>query len=133
MQPIKETSSKLTSSSAQSSPSDMMDDQNSKLTEIRNLAKTVADQQLKINKLEKQNGDIFKSVAEILKQSENISTEVNGSKCELKKASYYPSPEIIISSVPAQFNMDPREIVNSVLQILDVPQSMADVLEARLI
>lgn len=43
---------------------DMMDDQNGKLTEMRNLAKTVADQQLKINKLEMQNSNISKSVAD---------------------------------------------------------------------
>ncbi|KAK0072339.1 hypothetical protein PV325_011525, partial [Microctonus aethiopoides] len=188
MQPVKETSSKLMSSSAQSSPSgnlnlpssqknstiettlnafiaqqstfnnrlmqmineqnekfvtqqtlfnnkltDMMNDQNSKLTEIKNLAKTVADQQSKINKLQMQNSKISKSVAEILKKSENISTEVEGSKCELKEVSYHRSSEIIISGVPTQFSKDPRGVANSVLQKLDIPQLMADVLETRLI
>lgn len=52
---------------------------------------------------------------QILEKSENISTDVEGLKCELKEASYHPSSEIIISGVPMQFSNDPKGVVNNVL------------------
>lgn len=112
---------------------DMMSEQSIKLTEIRNLTKTVTDQQLKINKLEKQNDSISKGITELVEQNGNISADIDTSKCNINEEIDYLSPEIIISGIPTQLNVEPQMVIDNILHKLDAPQLISDVLETRLI
>ncbi|KAK0087668.1 hypothetical protein PV326_005084 [Microctonus aethiopoides] len=106
-------------------------DFNSKLTEINNLAKTVANQQVKINKLELQNSTLAKNITTLVRQQEINTNDVKVIKHDLTKALNHSSPEMIISGVPIQLAIEPQTVVNNLLRSLNAPHLENDILDIR--
>lgn len=91
----------------------------------------MTDQQLIINKLEKQNDSISNTIVEVVKQNENNTAEINTLKHIIEDVNDYPSPEIIITGIPIELAAEPHMVINNILQKLDAPQLISDVLETR--
>ncbi|KAK0071704.1 hypothetical protein PV326_000956 [Microctonus aethiopoides] len=104
--------------------------QNDKLNEIKNIAKSVAEHQVQIIKLEKQNELLSKQMSELSDQNKKLIDEVLQLK-NVSKSSSNLSSEVIITGLPDQLAGEPQAIVNKVLASLDLSNLASDVLEIR--
>ncbi|KAK0073898.1 hypothetical protein PV325_009039 [Microctonus aethiopoides] len=104
--------------------------QNEKLNEIKNIAKSVAEHQVQIIKLEKQNELLSKQMSELIDQNKRLIDEVLQFK-NVSKSSPNLSSEVIITGLPDQLAGEPQAIVNKVLASLDLSKLASDVLDIR--
>ncbi|KAK0160222.1 hypothetical protein PV328_007650 [Microctonus aethiopoides] len=93
--------------------SDIIKDQNDKLTEIKNIAKSVAEQQVRIQKLEQQNVILSKNVVNLSQQNRVIVNDVHDIREGLANMTKQPSSELIISGIPAELELEPKQMNNA--------------------
>lgn len=106
-------------------------DQNSKLNEIHSIAKTVNDNQERINKLEQQNQLLTNKLTQLIEHNMRLSNDIQGLKTSVTHANKSSSSEIIFSNVPAQLSNDLLSVVEKVLSALEAPQLVSDTLQMR--
>ncbi|KAK0071631.1 hypothetical protein PV325_012602 [Microctonus aethiopoides] len=111
--------------------SGLMREQNEKLNDIRIIAKSLEEQQLKIKKLEENNINLSKQMMEVRQQNDSLVKDVDFLKHNTQSVNSSSSPEIIISGIPAMLNLEPCEITEKVLAALDSPQMNIYVLDTR--
>ncbi|KAK0071137.1 hypothetical protein PV326_001633, partial [Microctonus aethiopoides] len=111
--------------------SEILNNKSNQLKEIKNIAKSVSDQQLRITKLEKHNASLSKNVSDIIEQNKSLALEVSEIKNSLNNVTTPSSPQIIISGVPNQLNLEPHDMFERTLAELDAPQLVNDVLDIR--
>ncbi|KAK0169759.1 hypothetical protein PV328_010401 [Microctonus aethiopoides] len=103
-----------------------------KLNEIKNLTKTLADHEVRIKKLEQQNNLLSNELSEVLDQNELLAREIEELKVTLSGISSESIlSEIIISAIPIQLSDDLQHVVSRVLTSLDSSQLLSDVLDIR--
>lgn len=90
------------------------------LNEIKNITKSITDHQVRIKKLE-QNIVLNKNMSDLRQQNSSIIKDVANIKNEQIDASIRPSPEIIISGIPTQLELEPSVIVENILSSLNSP------------
>ncbi|KAK0074770.1 hypothetical protein PV325_007833 [Microctonus aethiopoides] len=106
-------------------------DQNSKLNEIHSIAKTVNDNQERINKLEQQNQFLTNKLTQLIGQNKILSNDIQGLKTSVTHANKSSSSEIIFSNVPVQLSNNLHSVVEKVLSALEAPQLVSDILQMR--
>ncbi|KAK0160242.1 hypothetical protein PV328_007670 [Microctonus aethiopoides] len=86
---------------------------NDKLTEIKNIAKSVAEQQVRIQKLKQQNVILSKNVVDLSQQNSVIVNYVHDIREGLANMTEQPSSELIISGIPAELELEPKQMNNA--------------------
>ncbi|KAK0073341.1 hypothetical protein PV325_009858 [Microctonus aethiopoides] len=110
--------------------SEILNNQSMQLKEIKNITKNISEQQLRINKLEKQNASLAKNLTDISQQTKALNEDVTVIKNNLKISSQ-PTPEIIISGVPSNLNIETDTIIESILTAIDATRFVNDVIDIR--
>lgn len=113
--------------------SDIIKDQNDKLTEIKNIAKSVAEQQVRIQKLEQQNVILSKNMDDLSLQNSVTVNDVHEIREDLANMTEQPSSELIISGIPAQLELEPKQMINQLLMSLKAETLITDVSDIRIV
>lgn len=108
-----------------------LNEQNNKLTEIKNIAKTIADHQVRIKKLEQQNATLSKNVADIASKTDIIANNLKECQRGILSSVSPPSSEVIISGLPSQLPLERHVIAEKVLSALDAQYLINDILDVR--
>lgn len=108
-----------------------LNEQNNKLTEIKNMAKTIADHQVRIKKLEQQNATLSEYVADIASKTDIIANNLKACQRGIISPASPPLSEIIISGLPSQLPLERHVIAEKVLSALNAQHLINDILDVR--